>query len=92
VRLNFEIGFNDHEYFIDRNFDENKTDQKNCDDVLDYVINFINDGKAIAVMRLLKDDKEKAQPVILNTKNLVEISVLNLAVYTTEDKEEDDTK
>jgi hypothetical protein len=85
VRVKFSIGASNKEYFIDRAYDEQKEDQANCDDTLGFFIGAIKDGDALAVMKELQ---KKAQPVILNLRNIVEINILNVAVYQTKSQEQ----
>jgi hypothetical protein len=70
---------------MDRPYDETKDDQMNCDDTLGYLIGSVKDGDAIAVM---KEVQKKVQPVLVNLKNVVEINILNVAVYQTKPQEE----
>jgi hypothetical protein len=80
VRVVFTVGASNKEYFMDRPYNEQKNDQVNCDDTLGFLIGSMKDGDAIAVM---KEIQKRAQPVLLNLRNITEISVLNVAVYQT---------
>jgi hypothetical protein len=85
VRVTFSLGSSNKEYFVDRPYDNTKDDQANCDATLGVLIGAVQDGDALAVM---KESQNKAQPVLLNLKNVVEVNVLNIAVYQTKPKEE----
>jgi hypothetical protein len=85
VRITFSLGASNKEYFMDRPYDEQKEDQTNCDNALGFLIGSVKDGDAIAIM---KENNKKAQPVLLNLKNVVEINILNVAVYQTKPVEQ----
>jgi hypothetical protein len=84
VRVTFLIGASNKEYFMDRPYNDQKNDQVNCDDTLGFLIGSMKDGDAVAVM---KQVQKQAQPVIINLRNISEISVTNVAVYQTKPAE-----
>jgi hypothetical protein len=81
VRVSFSLNGSDKEYFMDRMYNEEKDDQTNCDESLAYLVNAVKEGEAIAIM---KESRQKPhQPVLINLKNVMEINILNVAVYQT---------
>jgi hypothetical protein len=85
VRITFSFGSVNKEYFLDRAYDETKDDQTNCDFIIGYLVKVVEEGKALAVMT---EVRKNVQPVIVNLKNVLEINILNVAVYETKPQEE----
>jgi hypothetical protein len=86
VRVTFSLAAAHRKYFMDRPYDEQKNDQENCDAALNYLVDAVKHEEALAIMR---EHQQKLLPVLINFKNVVEINVLNVAVYKV--KPEDDS-
>lgn len=89
---------NGDEYYIDKEFNENDTDQKNCDNAMDKLMEEQKGCKTVTAARLfkysgvpLRDNQEplRVAPAFVNFLNVATMTILNIAVYNIDKKEEE---
>ena len=78
VRVTF--GVKEDTYFFDRVYDEKVSDEENCDKQLKFLVETFDACKSITVMK--QGEENKVRPAILNCKLIIEVTVLNIAVYS----------
>jgi hypothetical protein len=82
VRVVFTLTQDGREYFFDRQHDETKSDQENCDAVLQHVIDCIKESNPIACVAII--DKDNNRATFINTRNVLELFIKTVAVYLTD--------
>jgi hypothetical protein len=85
VRVVFKVDYSTIEYYFDRVYDPEKTDQQNCDDVINVCVETLKNKEPLVAVKYVADKKVK--PVIINSAVLKEMLLERVSVYTADDAE-----
>jgi hypothetical protein len=80
IRMTFVVDDKPTQYFIDAPYNNEQTQQENCDSVLKIVYGNFKDQNVLAVIRL-NDTRE--MPAFLNLKHVKYIECENVQVFET---------
>lgn len=90
VRLELEI--NKFIYTVDNSYDDQKTNQENCDAALRGLHEAMKNKQAVALTRWFEtsDNKQASIPALLNLGLVTEVLIKSAKVYDVKEKEETD--
>lgn len=76
-------------YAIDRKYDEEKSNEQNCDETMRFIASMMEQGKVLAVMHVVSMDEKsgaikKSTPALLNTSHVESLYFVTSGVYTDE--------
>lgn len=89
VRIEFSLPKDAMTLYIDHPFDQEKSNQENCDVAVAYLVNAMQDKRVLAVSDVAGGIK--VTPALLNLDNITCLLIQSAKVYELKNKDTEDT-